>query len=49
MIQNMPGDGHLITLMSVGEAADERVMAGALPGYLPQFSDTRGSLWRAAP
>jgi hypothetical protein len=49
MIQNMPGDGHLITLMSVGAAADQRLMASALPGYLPQFSDARGSLWRADP
>jgi len=49
MIQNMPGDDHLITLMSFGAAADRRLMASALPGYLPQLSDARGSLWRAAP
>jgi len=49
MIQNMPGEGHVITLMSFGVSADQRLMASALPGYRPQLSDARGSLWRAVP
>jgi len=49
MIQNMPGDGHRITLMSFGTRADEGLMRSALPGYRPMLVDARGSLWRAAP
>jgi hypothetical protein len=49
MIQNMPGDVHQITLMSFGTVADERLMAGAFPGYRLAAADARGSLWQSVP
>ena len=49
MIQNMPGEEHQITLMSLGAPADERLMARSLPGYRQRLVDARGSLWQQQP
>ena len=45
-IQNFPGQGRVITLMSESAEDDARLMAGHFPGATLALADARGSLWR---
>jgi hypothetical protein len=46
MVQNLPFDSRVRTLMSFGSAADASLMAGYSPGAVRVFQDERGSAWR---